>query len=66
MTAEDVFAAMAHSLERMNEALRGAWDTRPEGDQEVEDQLLDILAAGQKLEREIHGLMDQKRKEDEE
>lgn len=59
MAAEDVFAAMARSLTRMNEALQGAWETRPEGDQEIEDQLLDILAAGQKLEREIQGLIDQ-------
>jgi len=58
MTAEDVFAAMARSLARMNAALQGAWDTRPEGDQATEDQLLDILAAGQKLEREIDGLME--------
>jgi hypothetical protein len=59
MTAEDVFAAMARSLARMNEALQGAWETRPEDDQAVEDQLLDILAAGQKLEREIKDLIDQ-------
>jgi hypothetical protein len=59
MTAEDVFAAMARSLARMNEALQGAWETRPEGSQDIEDQLLDILAAGQKLEREIHELIEQ-------
>lgn len=59
MAAEDVFAAMTRSLTRMNEALQGAWETRPEGDQEIEDQLLDILAAGQKLEREIRDLIDQ-------
>jgi hypothetical protein len=59
MAAEDVFAAMARSLTRMNEALQGAWETRPEDDQEIEDQLLDILAAGQKLEREIQDLIDQ-------
>jgi hypothetical protein len=58
MTAEDVFAAMSRSLTRMNEALQGAWDTRPEDDQEIENQLLDILAAGQKLEREIHELIE--------
>jgi hypothetical protein len=63
MTAENVFAAMARSLARMNEALQGAWDTRPEGDQELEDQLLDILAAGQKLERGIHGLIEQHKQE---
>jgi len=59
MVAEDAFAAMARSLTRMNEALQRAWETRPEDDLEIEDQLLDILAAGQKLEREIRGLIDQ-------
>jgi len=59
MMAEDVFAAMAHSLARMNEALQGVWETRPEDDQEIEDQLLGILAAGQKLEREIRELTKQ-------
>ena len=66
MIAEDVFAAMARSLTRMNEALQGAWETRPEGDQETEDQLLDILAAGQKLEREIQELIEQQEKKGEE
>jgi hypothetical protein len=66
MTAEDVFAAMTRSLTRMNEALQGAWDTRPEGDPELEDQLLDILAAGQKLEREIRELIEQQEIDDKE
>ncbi len=60
MTAEDVFSAMARGLEKMNEAIQGAWDTRPENDREIEDQLLDILAAGQKLEREIQELVGQR------
>ena len=59
MSADVVFDAMARSLTRMNEALQGAWETRPEGDPELEGQLLDILAAGQKLEREVHELIDQ-------
>ena len=59
MTAEDVFAAMSRSLAQMNKALQGAWETRPEGDQDIEDQLLDILAAGQKLERKIHELIEE-------
>ena len=63
MTAEDVFVAMSRSLARMNESLQGAWETRPDGDQEIENQLLDILAAGQKLEREIQGLIGQWREE---
>nr|HID14389.1 hypothetical protein [Anaerolineae bacterium] len=66
MTAEDVFAAMARSLARMNEALQGAWETRPEDDPETEDMLLDILAAGQKLEREVKELIEQQKEKDEE
>jgi len=63
MTAEDVFTAMARNLARMNEALQGAWETRPEDDQAVEDQLLDILAAGQQLEREFQSLLEQQREQ---
>ncbi len=66
MEAEDIFAAMAHSLARMNEALQGAWETRPEDDQETEDQILDILAAGQKLEQGIQELVERQEKKDEE
>ncbi|MFQ6101324.1 MAG: hypothetical protein ACE5OS_08840 [Anaerolineae bacterium] len=66
MTAEDVFAAMSRSLARMNEALQGAWETRPEDDQEIEDQLIDILAAGQKLEREIQDIIEQQEEKDKE
>lgn len=60
MKAEDVFAAMTRSMARMNEALQSAWDARPEGDQEIEDQLIDILAVGQKLERELGNLVEQR------
>jgi uncharacterized Ntn-hydrolase superfamily protein len=63
MSAEAVFDAMARSLTRMNEALQGAWETRPEADPELEGQLLDILAAGQKLEREVHELIDQQQEQ---
>lgn len=56
VTANDIFAAMTQSLAQMNQALQTAWDTRPTGNQDMEDQLLDILATGQKLEREIHNL----------
>lgn len=59
MTVEDVFAGLARSVARMNEALQGAWETRPEGDRETEDQLLEILAAGQKLEEEIEDIVEQ-------
>jgi hypothetical protein len=41
----------------LNNALENAWQARPEDDQETEDQLLEILAAGQKLERELQELL---------
>lgn len=63
MTANDIFTGLRNSLKRMNDALQNAWETRPEGDQETEDQLLEILAAGQKLEREIQDLLSQDQSE---
>lgn len=65
MTAEDVIAGLLRSLERMNEALRGAWETRPEGDREMEAELLDTLALGQKMEEEIRQMMEERRWENE-
>jgi hypothetical protein len=59
MTTDDIFAGLRNSLMRMNDALQNAWETRPEGDTETEDQLMEILAAGQKLEREIQELLEQ-------
>jgi hypothetical protein len=61
LSPEDVFSAMSRNLIRMNEALQSAWETRPGDDPELEDQLLDILAAGQKLEREISTLIEQEK-----
>ena len=58
MTVEDVFSAMVRSLAQMNKSLQNAWEARPEGDQETADQLLKILASGQKLERDIQKLAD--------
>lgn len=65
MTAEDVIAGLLRSLERMNEALRGAWETRPEGDREMEAELLDTLALGQKMEEGIRQMMEERRWENE-
>jgi hypothetical protein len=65
LTAEDIFAGMSQSLTRMNQALQNAWEARPANDQATEDQLLEILAAGQNLEREIQELFErQSPKED--
>ncbi len=65
MTAEDIFAGLLRSLERMNEALRGAWETRPEGDREAEEQLLDALALGHEMEEEIRQMIEERRWEEE-
>lgn len=65
MTAEDFMAGLLRSLERMNEALRGAWETRPEGNREIEAELLDALALGQKMEEEIRQMMEERRRKNE-
>jgi hypothetical protein len=59
MTAQDIFEGMTRSLAHMNQALQSAWEARPIEDQETENQLLEILAAGQRLEHEIQNLVDQ-------
>ncbi len=65
MTAADIFAGLARSLNRMNEALQHAWEARPEADQETEDQMLEIMALGQKLDRELREIIAQQDKETE-
>jgi hypothetical protein len=55
-TTDDIFEGMLRSLARMNQALQNAWEARPPEDQETEDQLLEILDAGQRLEHEIQNL----------
>lgn len=65
MTAADIFAGLARSLNRMNEALQHAWEARPEADQETEDRMLEILALGQKLDREIREIIAQQDEEGE-
>ena len=65
MTVDDIFSAMSRSLARMNEALQNAWEVRPEGDQDTEDQMVEILAVGQKLEREIRELIEQPKPDEE-
>jgi len=60
---ENVLTAMIHSSQQMNQVLQQAWDTRPENEPELEDQLLSILAASQKLEREIKTIIAQQSQE---
>ncbi len=53
MTAEDVFAGLRQSLHQLREALHEAWEERPEMDAETDEQLLQAIAAAEKLEREV-------------
>ena len=58
MTAEDVFAGLSRSLAQLNAALRGAWESRPEGDEEAEEMLLDALALAEQLEQDVREMME--------
>lgn len=40
-------------VDRTMDALTKAWDARPDGDQDTEDKLLEILSKTQKLQREV-------------
>jgi hypothetical protein len=60
-----MMAGLLRSLQRMNEALRGVWETRPEEDRETEEELLDALALGQEMEEEIRQMIEERRWENE-
>jgi hypothetical protein len=49
---EDLERILQRHTDNLLAALRGAWKTRPPSDQEAEDQLLDLLALAQRLQRE--------------
>jgi hypothetical protein len=53
LTPEVIGGLIRRKVDLTLEALTKAWDRRPEGDQDAEDQLLDILAKTQKLQREV-------------
>jgi len=48
-------------VDRTMSALTRAWEMRPEGDRATEDQLLEILAKTQKLQREVKKTFSDKR-----
>jgi hypothetical protein len=53
LTPEIIGGMIRRKVDMTMSALAKAWERRPEGDQETEDQLLDILARTQKLQREV-------------
>ncbi len=53
LTPETLGGLIRRKVDMTMVALTKAWERRPEGDQDAEDQLLDILAKTQKLQREV-------------
>jgi hypothetical protein len=53
LTPETLGGLIRRKVDLTMNALTKAWERRPEGDQDAEDQLLDILAKTQKLQREV-------------
>ena len=53
LTPEVIGGLIRQKVDMTMDALARAWDRRPEGDSDTEDQLLDILAKTQKLQREV-------------
>lgn len=53
LTPEVLGSLIRRKVDLTMSALTKAWERRPEGDQDTEDQLLDILAKTQKLQREV-------------
>jgi hypothetical protein len=52
ITREDIARILERKTQNILDALRAAWDVRPPGDEEAEDQLLELLASAQRLQRE--------------
>ncbi len=53
LTPELIGSMIRRKVDLTMDALTKAWELRPEGDQEAEDQLLEILAKTQRLQREV-------------
>jgi hypothetical protein len=53
LTPEVIGGLIRKKVDMTMDALARAWERRPEGDSDTEDQLLDILAKTQKLQREV-------------
>ena len=53
LTPEVIGGLIRQKVDMTMDALARAWERRPDGDSDTEDQLLDILAKTQKLQREV-------------
>jgi len=65
ITAADMAEAIKRSTDRMLEALQEAWSLRPEGDEEAETELLELMAMAQKLQHEVNQVMDEAAQQEE-
>lgn len=57
-STEEVMLDMLLHLQEMNSALETAWQLRPDGNPEVEAELLNLLMMGDMLEREVKRALD--------
>jgi len=55
---EKIVEILGRKVDSMMEILIALWDKRPVGDSGAEDQLLDILARAQRMQREVKSLSD--------
>lgn len=61
LTPDVIGGLIRRKVDMTMDALTRAWERRPEGDQDTEDQLLDILAKTQKLQREVKNTFSEER-----
>jgi hypothetical protein len=64
LTPEIIGGLIRRKVDVTMDALTRAWHRRPEGDQDTEDQLLDILAKTQKLQRDVKNTFSPERMKD--
>lgn len=59
LTKEEIFQKIMKSQERMAQALKGAWETKP-NDSETKEQLLEVGERSAKLKNEIRRMFGKK------
>ena len=56
-TRKEVVSFLLKKADQTFETLKKAWEIRPQGDETMEDQLLEALAKAQKLQRELRTVL---------
>jgi hypothetical protein len=65
MSTGDVLDGLRRSLRQLNDALQGAWASRPEGDDVSEEILRDAMEMAEQLEREVDDVLEEHESEQE-